>query len=231
MQECGYTQDQAAKKLGKSRPAIANSLRLLNLPKEITDLAEGRPISSLGLYGNTLTDESLLRHIEQAMDSAHLFGCDTICLFAGGLPGHSVPDSIPEFKRVFSELIRRAEDLNLKLAIENCHMGGSWGSAKMNIGYCPDAWKLMFDAVPSDRLGLEWESAHPLSQLIDPIAQLREWAPKVFHVHGKDATIAWDVLRAHGLRAPQAWHWDRTPGFGDTNWNQIMTILMMNKYQ
>ena len=38
MQECGYTQDQAAKKLGKSRPTIANSLRLLNLPKEITDL-------------------------------------------------------------------------------------------------------------------------------------------------------------------------------------------------
>lgn len=38
MQECGYTQEQAAKKLGKSRPAIANSLRLLNLPKEITDL-------------------------------------------------------------------------------------------------------------------------------------------------------------------------------------------------
>ena len=38
MQECGYTQDQAAKKLGKSRPAIANSLRLLNLPREITDL-------------------------------------------------------------------------------------------------------------------------------------------------------------------------------------------------
>ena len=38
MQECGYTQDQAAKKLGKSRPAITNSLRLLNLSREITDL-------------------------------------------------------------------------------------------------------------------------------------------------------------------------------------------------
>ncbi|MBP3644976.1 MAG: ParB/RepB/Spo0J family partition protein [Clostridia bacterium] len=38
MQEYRYTQDQAAKKLGKSRPAIANILRLLNLPKEITDL-------------------------------------------------------------------------------------------------------------------------------------------------------------------------------------------------
>ncbi len=38
MQECGYTQEQAAQKLGKSRPAIANALRLLNLPREITDL-------------------------------------------------------------------------------------------------------------------------------------------------------------------------------------------------
>ena len=38
MQGCGYTQEQAAQKLGKSRPAIANMLRLLNLPKEITEL-------------------------------------------------------------------------------------------------------------------------------------------------------------------------------------------------
>ncbi|MBR5545947.1 MAG: ParB/RepB/Spo0J family partition protein [Clostridia bacterium] len=38
MQECGYTQEQAAQKLGKSRPVIANALRLLHLPKEITDL-------------------------------------------------------------------------------------------------------------------------------------------------------------------------------------------------
>lgn len=38
MQECGYTQEQAAQKLGKSRPVIANALRLLNLPKEITVL-------------------------------------------------------------------------------------------------------------------------------------------------------------------------------------------------
>ena len=37
-QECGYTQEQAARKLGKSRPAIANALRLLNLPKAVTDL-------------------------------------------------------------------------------------------------------------------------------------------------------------------------------------------------
>jgi ParB family transcriptional regulator, chromosome partitioning protein len=40
--EFQLTQDDIAKKVGKSRPAIANTLRLLNLPSEIqTDLAQG----------------------------------------------------------------------------------------------------------------------------------------------------------------------------------------------
>ena len=46
MQECGYTQEQAAQKLGKSRPVVANSLRLLNLPKEITDLVVSGDLSA-----------------------------------------------------------------------------------------------------------------------------------------------------------------------------------------
>ena len=46
MQECGYTQEQAARKLGKSRPAIANALRLLNLPKAVTDLVVTRDLSA-----------------------------------------------------------------------------------------------------------------------------------------------------------------------------------------
>lgn len=46
MQECGYTQEQAARKLGKSRPVIANSLRLLNLPREITDMVSVGELSA-----------------------------------------------------------------------------------------------------------------------------------------------------------------------------------------
>ena len=43
MDACGYTQDQAAKKLGKSRPAVANSLRLLSLPETVRqDVIAGR---------------------------------------------------------------------------------------------------------------------------------------------------------------------------------------------
>ena len=37
MEACGYTQEQAARRLGKSRPAVANSLRLLTLPQTVQD--------------------------------------------------------------------------------------------------------------------------------------------------------------------------------------------------
>lgn len=41
IQAHGFTQDQAAKTVGKSRPAVANSLRLLSLPEEIQEMLEG----------------------------------------------------------------------------------------------------------------------------------------------------------------------------------------------
>lgn len=43
IEEFGFTQDQLASRLGKSRPAIANTLRLLGLPDQIKSmLADGR---------------------------------------------------------------------------------------------------------------------------------------------------------------------------------------------
>ena len=35
MEETGLTQEQAAQRLGKSRPAVANLLRLLTLPESV----------------------------------------------------------------------------------------------------------------------------------------------------------------------------------------------------
>ena len=38
MQQCGYTQEKVAQRLGKSRPAVANLIRLLSLPEEVTEM-------------------------------------------------------------------------------------------------------------------------------------------------------------------------------------------------
>ena len=58
MEECGFTQEQAAERLGRSRPAIANLVRLLNLPPQMQEsIAEGklsaghgRVLAQAGLY-------------------------------------------------------------------------------------------------------------------------------------------------------------------------------------
>ena len=46
IEEYGLTQDQAAERVGCSRPAIANSLRLINLPKEVKELTRNGKISA-----------------------------------------------------------------------------------------------------------------------------------------------------------------------------------------
>ena len=46
MQQCGYTQDKVASRLGKSRPAVANLLRMLSLPEEITDMVREGQLSA-----------------------------------------------------------------------------------------------------------------------------------------------------------------------------------------
>ena len=44
--KCGYTQEEVAASVGKSRPAIANSLRLLRLPPEVREMTKNGEISA-----------------------------------------------------------------------------------------------------------------------------------------------------------------------------------------
>ena len=46
MQQCGYTQEEAAKRLGKSRPAVANLLRLLTLSTEVLNMVLAGELSA-----------------------------------------------------------------------------------------------------------------------------------------------------------------------------------------
>lgn len=46
MEECGYTQELAAKRVGRSRPAVANLLRLLQLPESICEMVKAGELSA-----------------------------------------------------------------------------------------------------------------------------------------------------------------------------------------
>lgn len=206
-------------------------VNLVQLAEEIRETLSGHDvvISSLAIFGNPLgnkpEDEQTRLAWAELIKAAPLFGCDVVAGFAGRVVDEPVDKSIPRFKEVFEPLAKLALDRGVKLAFENCEMGGDWHRGDWNIAHNPVAWEMMFTALPYDNLGLEWEPAHQLVQLIDPIPQLREWAPKVFHLHGKDAMVQWDVIHTYGIGGCKEYVHHRTPGFGDSNWTEIISIL------
>lgn len=191
-------------------------------------------ISSLGIFGNPLTgtgdNADTVASWERLIDHAAAFGTDLVSGFTGRLPG-SIDDSLPRFQEVFGELAKRAADKGVRLAFENCSGDGTWRDGDWNIAHYPAAWEKMFHVVPAANIGLQWEPCHQLVALIDPIPQLRKWVGKIFNVHGKDATVAWDIIKEYGIYGPQTFAWHRTPGFGDSNWTDIVSILRQGGYE
>jgi sugar phosphate isomerase/epimerase len=189
----------------------------------------GVVISSVSVYGNPLEcgpeNEQTRSSWEALIDNACLFGAEIVAGFAGRLIGKPIDASMARFKEVFEPLARRAADKGVRLAFENCDMGGTWQAGDWNIAQYPVAWEMMFNEVPMENLGLQWEPCHQMVKLIDPLPQLRKWVKKVFHVHGKDATIHWDVVREFGVTGPKTFAYHRTPGFGDSNWADIISEL------
>lgn len=210
---------------------------LVETAKKVREIVDEKniPISCVSIFGNPLTghagNKDTLSSWERLIDNAHLFGTDLVTGFTGRIVDRPIDESIPKFKEVFGELTKRAADKGVKIAFENCDMDGDWWRGDWNIAHNPTAWEMMFDAVPVDNIGLEWEPCHQMVSLIDPIPQLRKWVNKIFHVHGKDCSIAWDIVKEYGIDGPKQFAWHRTPGFGDSNWTDIITILRQNGYK
>lgn len=204
---------------------------LAPLAEEVSDVIadSGTVVSALGIYGNPLREDAIgaetRRALREAMAAVSLFGTNVIGCFAGRVPGLRVDASLPRFREVWSELAKEAADKGVRIAFENCLQGGTWESGDWNMAHNPDAWERMFDAVPDKCLGLEWEPAHQLCQLIDPLPQLAKWAPRIFHLHGKDANVHRGIVAKHGVFGRERFTWHRFPGLGDTDWTEILRLL------
>ena len=73
MDTYSFTQEQAAEKVGKSRPAVANALRLLSLPQAVLDMVKQGIISSG--HARTLiplTDENLIIKLAEEISQKEL---------------------------------------------------------------------------------------------------------------------------------------------------------------
>ena len=209
--------------------------------KRVHDLTAqfGVSISGLGYYPNPLTadpEEAKLytNHIKAVIKAARLLGVGVMNTFVGRDHTRSVDENWPRFLKTWKPLIKYAEDQGVKVGIENCPMSftkDEWPGGK-NLMTSPAIWRRAFNDIPSDNFGLNFDPSHFILQQMDYLQAMREFAPKLFHMHAKDARIDVERLNQVGVFAlPNLFHTPKLPGLGDVNWGKFFSVLTETGYR
>ncbi len=193
----------------------------------------GITISGLGYYPNPLTPDKneaqvYIDHIKAVIKAAQLLGLQNVNTFIGKDWSKSVDDNWPRFKEVWPPLIKFAEDNGIKIGIENCPMfftKDEWPGGK-NLAHTPAIWRRMFEEIPSDNFGLNFDPSHLVWQQIDYLKAARDFAHKIFHAHAKDVRVDKHRLDEVGILAyPLQYHTPKLPGLGEVNWGKFLSVL------
>ena len=201
--------------------------------------ASGVGLSALGYYPNPLVAdpaeaELVIAHLRKVISAAPQLGLDTVNTFIGRDPALSEADNWKLFDARWPGIIRHAEACGVRVAIENCPMFFSTDEypGGKNLARSPRAWREMFSRIPSPNFGLNYDPSHLVWQFMDPVAVIREFAPKFFHVHAKDVWIDRAALRDVGiLEAPLEFHRPKLPGLGDVDWSAFFAALSEAGYR
>jgi sugar phosphate isomerase/epimerase len=160
--------------------------------------------------------------------AAARLGVPRVNTFVGRDPALTVEANWPRFLDVWRPLVTFAEDRGVVIGIENCPMLFSrdeWPGGR-NLAYCPAVWRRMFADIPNPSFGLNYDPSHLVWQQMDYIAPLREFAPRIVHVHAKDVRLDRDRLNEVGVLAtPLEYHRPKLPGLGEVNWGRFFSVL------
>jgi sugar phosphate isomerase/epimerase len=190
-------------------------------------------ISGLGYYPNPLTADKkagkvYIEHIKKLIDAAALLGLQNVNTFIGRDKDKTIEDNWSYFLKVWQPIIKHAEKKKVKIGIENCPMRftkDEWPGGN-NLAVSPSVWRKMFEAIPSEYFGLNYDPSHMVLQQMDYLAPIRNFASKMFHIHAKDLRIDHHILNEVGVFAhPNLWHTPKLPGLGDVNWGKFAATL------
>lgn len=187
-------------------------------------------LSGLGYYPNPLdpdpeVSKKAVEHLKKVIRGAKKLGLTNVNTFVGRDWTRSLDENWPRFLKTWKPLIAFAEQNGIRIGIENCPMLFSrdeWPGGK-NLAVSPVVWRRMFNDIPSDYFGLNYDPSHFVLQGMDPLSPFREFRDKLFHLHAKDLQIRQDLLNEVGCFAyTKEWHRPRIPGFGDVDWAGFM---------
>jgi sugar phosphate isomerase/epimerase len=213
---------------------------LASLKERIQETVDrtGVEISALGYYPNALSanveeSELAVDHIRQVISASAQLGLDRMNTFVGRDHTKSVDDNWPRFLQTWTPIIRHAEACGVRIGIENCPMlftADEWPGGK-NLAASPAMWQRMFNDIPSDHFGLNFDPSHLIFQHMDVDDAIRRFANKIFHVHAKDVRVDRHRLNDVGILAyPNQYHTPKLPGLGEVNWGSFFSSLHDAKY-
>lgn len=190
-------------------------------------------ISSLAFYPNTMDGDlekraANIAHLLKVIHMSALLGVNMVTTFIGRDQTKSVEDNLELFKEIWPPIIKQAEKEGVKVAIENCPMlfGRDQWPGGQNLFTTPKLWRTMFELLPSDNFGINYDPSHFIWQQIDYLKPLYEFKDKIFHVHFKDIKLFEDKMNDVGIMAyPLEYMSPKLPGLGDVNWGKYVSAL------
>ena len=198
----------------------------------------GVEISALAFYPNTMDGDlekraANIAHLETVIRASAKLGVNMVTTFIGRDQTKSVEDNLALMAQVWPSIIALAEELGVKIAIENCPMlfGRDQWPGGQNLMTTPVIWHKVFDILPSPNLGINYDPSHFVWQMIDYIKPIYEFKDKIFHVHYKDIKLFQDKLERVGVMAyPLDFMSPKLPGLGDVDWGRFVSALTDIRY-
>ena len=204
----------------------------------IEDQMGGVAISGLGYYPNPLAPDRAeaqvyIDHLKLVIQAASVLGVGVVNTFVGRDWTKSIDENWPRFLEVWRPLIACARDHGIRIGIENCPMSftrDEWPGGK-NLASSPAIWRRMWQDIPDDHFGLNFDPSHFVWQKMDYLKPLREFKDRLFHLHAKDARLDYERLDEVGLLAyPALYHTPKLPGLGDVDWARFFSVLTDTGY-
>ncbi len=228
------TRDYQARQIDAANFSEEDARRVLDLFKE-----HHLDISAMGYYDNNLHPDlkkrkDYINHLKKVIDTAALLNVSLVGTFVGSRPDKSAADNIKEIGQVFRDITGYAADRNVKIMIENCPMAHwvQFGSPG-NYAYSPELWDALFNEIPVENFGLNFDPSHLHWLGIDYIQAVKDYSEKIFHAHAKDTEILAKGKYRYGLFGSQinpepwksGWWRYRMPGSGEIDWELFIITL------
>lgn len=190
-------------------------------------------ISSLAFYPNTMDGDlekrqAAVAHLKNVIKASAKLGINLVTTFIGRDQAKNVEENLELVKEVWPPILDLAKEQGVKVAIENCPMlfGPDQWPGGQNLMTTPANWKKVFEILPYENLGINYDPSHFVWQMIDYIKPIYEFKDKIFHVHYKDIKVYYDKLDQCGIMAyPLEFMSPKLPGFGDVDWGKYVSAL------